>query len=580
MSVTTAIIDGLDLITDPYTIESYEFPPAVPNDDANSDMNAGSLPSPGDYTDPSFTLTVIVKGDTAQEVRESVATLTRRIAPGVMVTWAEDGCSALNTYVRIVQCSADSYFGTFARIVFTGTRDPFWHGPWYDLVSMAVPCWSSAQISGAASALTVSGEVDAQLVLRTCSPQATTWMGWGVKHAPASGYSPVDDYSGITGATYVGGAKSASGTLSTSYAVITGAPSLDMEANRGNHILCARVETNQAGTYYKGCSVASAEVGAAVSADLSPVASPSAQMRGVVLGRVRTPVVDMPYLDSQAGAAPSPVVIQQTSGDAYEFPHSNPAGNETMVYQTFVVSAGVRIASVAFKTDVSMDSVNVYLYSASSGTPVSQIRSLGNVDTPESAHVSTIECDVAISAGTYALVLECLGRKNAPYFFRNTDATSYPSGVGGHKNAAGVWTAGDGTDTSIDLYFQITTYAGQTLGISTPIKATASTGKANLDVVARIPADELAVVATRTAAAGEGMLYDASLEDVYVANSAGKTGSSMLGTSAMVYGKHHGLRPGVSNYLVIAADTPYNEAPSAIAVSGQYRERWIHLSRG
>ena len=130
----------------------------------------------------------------------------------------------------------------------------------------------------------------------------------------------------------------------------------------------------------------------------------------------------------------------------------------------------------------------------------------------------------------------------------------------------------DGTTLNHKVYHQDRiTYPG-----STPIVGASSTAASgSVDVVARVPADHLGVNLVRTAASGEGFVLEKG--QLYLADDEANIGSS-LAAYGSVFGIYDGPLPGVSNTLVVAADTG-TALPTTVQVWGSYIERWSDLQR-
>jgi hypothetical protein len=272
MAVTTYMLDGADLPT----VESYDLPTAKPTEAARADQRSGDTAGAADYADPPFTIVHIVSADTADDVKAAVEALTQRYIPGARLTWAEDDSPTLDTYLREVECADESYFGSWARVTFSGTRSPFWHGPWTALTPVSCYPWSYAAFTD-----TIGGEVEAELRLNVIGGQASNFIALGIG-AEDSIVGP-DTYSAV--------AQNISGTP----APVETYSGIGVPTKQAEYFLCANVKASNSATKFYPSSGSYPVVGASTEIVGSAVTVPAvaAAFRGMVLGTVQVPCTGM-----------------------------------------------------------------------------------------------------------------------------------------------------------------------------------------------------------------------------------------------------------------------------------------------
>lgn len=563
MPLSTLSVDGFDLLSNGVTCEKFDFPESVPTDDGRRAQQA--LEDTDSLEDAPWGMTLIVSGATAADVATLVTDITRRVKPGSQIALGVDDRPALNALVREVRTTGEEYYSKWARISFTGTRDGAWYSEWKSLTPVTVPLWGSADVTDA-----IDGDMPAQFAPTVISPLAATWLALGVKQAPMSGYDPTDDYSGTANAVAFGGQTTAATAVGSlpAYAAIGTAPTIDGNANRGSHILCARGVASSAATKLKAASKL-VSLSTVEAVNEVPATVGATTMRGVVVGDVRVPVVDTPDgAQVEAAWLPEAVQVSHTTGTVV----GPPTEAVNRAWQTFTLTQRTRVLGVTMRGYSSAQlggETYISITNVSDGLP----------DYPWIAHsvgyrgstLGDIYCpfDVVLEPGQYAI------ETPLDHLVRDT-AAGYAGGQGGYSaNLPGHgMVVGDGTDTSIDWYFKIHGQVAQEVGTTTPLYA-AGTGTLALDVVTRIPADDLAILATHAFAANQGFTYEPDMGLAYLANSVGVVGNSIR---AEVRGKHRGLAPNATNTLVAAGDVGAN-APGNITVGGKYRERWRRLSR-
>jgi len=540
MRVTTLICDGWDLLAAGLTaVEPTDFPIARPEEDVTD-------PGPADYKRPPFTLALLAPLSASSAIEKA----RRDINAGSELLVGFDGAPPRLGVLHSVR--VEDQKDTDQEIVLTlaGTRDPFWLDEWVP-VTVNVPLWGHADVD-----MEIRGDVEAEVSVKATCTDAAEFVALGCKHDPESSYSPTDDYTGATDANAYGGSRTIDVSVSTNTPLGT-APTLNAIGNRGIHMACARMK-NSASQSVKVSSAASS----AVYTDEPAVTFSQSALRGAVLGRVRIPIggvassmgggsawgEETETLYQNVGTSTSTANESQTytmlnKGRLVIALYCAPNATGTKRINVYNETKGIVYSDELFAAEVTTTSAGLVAFRAESPSPM--IHDAGDV--------LTISMNYSVSA-----------TKNPP----GTLGTIYYSSTS--QYAGGARTGGG------DLRFRVYEIPLVEFATTTPVKAS-GTGTANLDVVTRIPLDDWAVIVDRTAAAGDGFSFERG--DVFPVTVEGAIGTSILGTEAQVYGKRIGLRPGVTNRLVAAADTTPAAAPGTLTVLLVFRQRWLTLPR-
>lgn len=555
MYVTAAIVTppagtGLDLDSDPYRLLGDAFAPKLPdarlNDFGRSAQMAGAPKFEAHYDEPPWEISVGVDSPD----RASIDALTNAFAPGAVLTWGDE-TGVATTRITTVECAEHESWQGWTVLTFSGTRRPAWDTisyPFSGTVAWDDPVLVLPE---------VGGELCAKMSLLVIASSSVKTLSAAIKSAPASGYTVLDDYSGVAESPTIGGERT--GTAHTSgpnfFSFPQLAPTIDSRDNSGSHHLLARVWSDApAGSI----SFRAGNAAGGVTRWEPPVRLPvSGTWRVLPLASVDMPVVAFPALTMPSTGEP----IVQHEGEAKAFPSAS-------VWQTVTFAEAALLTSISFK---------VTNPTASTATFSAQIQRASG-DAPGEAWYSFWEQEVLagqtavliwalntpapIAMGT-ALAIRCTGSAGVQ-FWRTADDV-YPGGRGGY----GTETPGDGTDSTIDLWFEVGRAALSFFDASNPVQFQASqSGSTRLDAVCRVPADHGGFVVTSDGM--DGAVLDPDLRAVYPTDDTGAVvGGSLAGTMTPL-GTELAPAPGVENRLVVWGDAESYE------VSGLITERRIH----
>lgn len=572
--VHLCLIDTLDANSAPYTIlANYDLPDAVLSDDARGREGAGFESE--DYLPAPWTITWVIQSDDSGDAAEYLATLTRALVNGAKLTWADDGASLTSyTYLKSAECVGSERYGTWIRATFSGLRYPAWHGDTGTVLFTGAATSYTGALPLAVDLDTVpDGELRTALSIKALPSVASDFVAVGIKSSPAAGYAPIQDYAATTLA------------MTSSYATIGTPTSLDAAANRGDALVFARAKTDSAAasaTSWKAVSEVTTSFGTS-SADSDAYANAATgTYEHLSLGRVRIPAADISITnagDSEWLAETEE--ITQTSGTGVAVPSCVLSGTTHYVFgQSFTLTGARRFRGVSVeKTSTTASGAYVVCRLYSGSRPGVQLASrtetLGT-----SSGVKHYDMDVEIGAGTYCFTVDVYGLASAPSFKRDTTAP-YAGGDGFYRVSPSGYATGDGTDTTIDWYFKVHTQQLITFGTTVDIQAkcTESSKTATLGHLTLLPLDEGAAVAVGTFGASEGVLFDASSYDrqrhaTYHVDATNQG----VALDTEWYGARFGLKPGVSNRLIVEAGT--NNSTGNVTLTGTYIERFIHRMRG
>lgn len=543
--VIAASSGGVDLLTAPRTIMDFDLPPARLNDFGRAAQLAGANPYEGHYDDAAFTIQVKVEPCT----RADVETLVAGFRPGAGLSWTDTTGSG-TSYVRTAEVAADEDHGTFRLVTMSGTRSAAWETATQTFSGTVTGGWGTYDLPS------VGGELAAKMSLTLTCASAWTLAACGLKADPATGYDPTD--AAITAQALTQNADTAIGTAAT----------FDVAANRGQHMVVAK------STHTATASALKYQVGSDILTNTvwEPRVAAAASPMTAALGMVKVPSYDLPPNTAGAAYKAATGISQTTTGAVVTTPLNS--GNR-LVYQTFTLSARRRVASVSVKVTnaaATDKQVSITIRSLSGGgtpntTGVGGFPGGAVMAPPGTSVVTAIfPTDIVRDAGEYSFVASA---PSDVTFWRDA-AAPYAGGVGGHMTSAGVFTAGDGTDATIDWYFTVALQEELTFNAATPVRARCTeTGKtATVDALARIPADDGWFVVTGSFGAGTGVYVDPGLQTIYPVGSAGVTGIALTATTTMPVLPQP--IPNVANRLVIAGGT------GNVTVSGTITERRIN----
>jgi hypothetical protein len=451
-----------------------------------------------------------------------------------------------------------------ARLTLTVETDPYWRGPWSADITPTV-----AAVPGHFdTAATITGEVDALVRMRLIMADAGTLAAVGVKPAPASGYDYLDDYSGVADSNAHGGEKVASSALTGTLAAIGTAPNIDTNANRGRHLVIARLDNNatsQATVTYRAVQRTTGNA-IAVSTDVAEqaVTSPDTNLVGVELGDVMIPSGQVPDTSSDVLYGPPAVTDEQTTENA----------DTAMGYagQSVTLTEGEILAAVTLKTGtltaVGPALIRICAFDTDHAVWATMYASaLADTDifASNTEYSWTFNWTVPAS-GTYVIYVEPNTAALDTKWRRNT-AGGYAGGD--ELDASGYVVSGD------DLYFKVYCKSPVVFNSNTIIQAADSavaSKVAYLDYVQRVPVDYAAIVYRLGSYSAAPMLYwDGDTDTPYIADADG--------IGAAVYDKCEirtplRFRAGVVNRVVLA-NAEADEALAGATVVYAWRPRYL-----
>lgn len=420
------------------------------------------------------------------------------------------------------------------------------------------------------------GEVPALTAIKATAEQAITSLALGLRSQPPASFasSAVQDYSGTADANALGGEVKRLVT-STAWQVVATAPEVDTEDMRGRYVMWARRKWS-AGTTANTARASSDVTGSGIAVTTTVPATAQAMPFGVAasaaatflvgsLGEVSVPAAEVPSAQSTAGYGAEATLVDITTG-------TDKTLVSDWVAQTFVPTNAL---ISALKFNGAGGSFHLMTWeSGAPGTVLSSRMNTGTLYAGLSIPV-TPGATYCLRAGGYGSTVK-----------RDTSAPS-ATGTGYHSpDGSTGWTAGDGTDTTVDYGITVKTRPKLGFAAHTPVQAKATSGTPNFDLdnVALLPCDEayLAVTWAAATSAGQGVLVNemglrADESNVYLTDSSGGIGASLI---AQIDPRNPFLlRPG-TNSIVVHAATPGGAAPGAVTVSGSYRPRYLTLSKG
>jgi len=565
--ISTALIDGFDCLSNGSTVKAFDFPTASISQAGLDLQAAGKTVPASELLDAPWSLTLLLSAASASALATAMTAMVLRFHQGAVLTIAEDGGLPCSSAIRTVQPPRKTLNGTWGLLSIMGDRVGAWDGKTVLIASAASPL--PVNLFGTADLdSTPDGELDARAELFVSPAEATNNLALGMKHDPTvtgvatTEYHPCADYgaAGTSDATAVGGYRTTDATLSTDPTSPTAlgnagtTDSLDVNANRGEHLAFARVRSDDATALFYAQSKVTPEVGSAIAETEQGVTIGVANaLKTLNLGRIRIPVQDVPDLSrgGNSGSYAAEVAQNENLTGA-----STATGHQT---QTLTVTTTGLLAAVFVKMKETGGYAKVVLSRGG--------QQIGGVTY------------VAVPTSTAALTR--VGIVNAPAVTVGDVVTVdiYPDGqtLTCNYNSSDAAYSGGARTGGGDLYFKTHIAPLITFGCTTPVLGSCAGSKhGSLDAVARIPLDDFAIVTNRVAAAGEGFRYNAAAGSIWLAN-ATKTGAT-LAASAYKAGRYEGPAPGVVNRFVAAGDTG-TVLPTHVYIWGSYVERWIDRQR-
>jgi len=454
----------------------------------------------------------------------------------------------------------------------------------YDLVTD--PYWYGAEVDASGYTLddipaqfvfeNIPGEVPALTRLKfTCDDDlpAAGFMAIGLRSfdasGDASGYDCIDDYSGAADANALGGAESATLTMTTAWQDIATPPDIDTAANEGRYAIFARVEcsaataTVDATTDYRAVSTVTGNaIAVSTSSNGDTVDAALGTGEGFEvkpLGELNIPAGAIPDVATGSGWGDETAFITQATADA------TAALTTSWATQSLTLTGGDKLHSIILTAGESSDydKILAWLTSGAGGTGT-----LYGVGYREGGFVSGEAFTLSFGSstplpatGTYYLNIRVL---SGTFSLKRSSASTY---------AGGAW--GEGGDLTMTVYTQVA--LGFNSKVAVQATSTKSSKTAQVDYLVRVPTDEGYACIVRDFAAAEGAMFDESSplphkHNIYLVDADG-IGPSLLAQATEWRGSLM-LRPGYNVYTV-AAYTPVAAAPGGGTAWAWYRPRYL-----
>jgi hypothetical protein len=505
VNLTTLSIGGIDLMTSPYSVKSYDFPESRLTAHGASQQLAGVLPLEEHYGDAPWEVVLIVDGiDT-----DDVDSLFDDIYPGVDIIISEGDGQSSST-VRSVQLAGREVFREdFQLVTLSGSRAPAWRGADTVFSVTIAGGWGTAELPE------VDGSLGAPISLTAITDEPDTLLALGV--CP-KGTADQDLYEAA------GSAVTLSGTSADLKAAFD---DLDVEENRGSYYIVAQL-ANTATAANKIAYTARSTI-TSQSVYEPPVANVAfGATETLNLGRVSIPSYHLP-MEVQDGftLGAATYVNTYTGGTATSL------NTDTAVWQSFTLAARSYVSAVHFAYTSSglltAESLYAGIYATSGGKPsgTALIISSSLVNgRPSGATSAAFSFGIDLAAGTYAFKTFTVGVKVVPevdYIF--VTGSSYSGGqFGVGSQTYDEYHGGTNTaDLSAQVYYSpIISFDAQT-----PVAATCSESSktATLANMCRLPADYGAVIASGTFADNTG--FALRPEGVFPATADGTSGTAL-----------------------------------------------------
>lgn len=463
-----------------------------------------------------------------------------------------------------------------AYLTLTFETTPTWDGAWSAEVTPTVDA-----VPGHFDVTGVTGELDAQLTMRIIPTRNGRGLFVGVKPDPAAGYDYCDDYSGTADANALTTAKATLSATATPTAVGT-APTIDTNANRGRHLVLARMDTTSTTAANNTAKVRVTTTGNAIAAstsvDEAAVAFPTGtDLYGFELGsNVSIPAGAVPNVATGSGWGASGVVGSQATTDGTLVGQTG-AGYYTQGFGTLItLAAETQIETLSFW--LKHPSASIFWYncvykiegvtdSLPNGTvhaSVSALIGLNDVLTEKSVPFGA---PVTLPAGTYSIGIYF----TAGYASDKVTVASNSAGTGAWRSDAdtGYFVITNGYDLKYSV-------SGKTqLGFNTtmPILAacTESSKTIGLDYAQRVPVDYSAIAYRPSASGSLGLYYDAETDTPYIADADG-IGPALY--DKVEIRRPLRLKPGVTNRVVLGM-LQNDDAVAGATVVYKWRPRYL-----
>ena len=575
--------------SDSYDVITFDTgTPALKSDVADA-LAAGERVADGDWHEPcERALTIACKGATDEAAEASANALVALMRKhGTVLEVA--GSEALSTTIRSVGVQPRTWDATTliereqGYIVYDVelVTDPYWYGAEVDASG-----YTLTAVPSTVAFASIPGEVPALTRLKfTCADDlaATGFLAIGLRsfdtEADASGYDAIDDYSGAADGNALGGAESATLTMTGTWQNIATPPNIDTAANEGRHAVFARVEcsaataTVDATTDYRYASVVTGSDGSIGTAPAYGDTTDASLGTGegfevVYLGEANVPAGAVPDVATGSGWSTESVIIDNSTDGGTRTLAAADLGTtwSLRVQQTF--PSVVRLTKYEFTVDAAPT------LHPDSGSYVEFLNAVGSV-------LARVSHTFVAGLNTVTPPTPLEGVVAAKFSCNSTQ--DFDIGVAYNHNvyANGALTAlafGGGGDivSGDDLTFKV--YGQTQLGFVCEVEVNAlnaGAGTVKHDTDCLIPIDEYAcIIAADLGTANRGALID-STGDAPIAYMTDTSGNFAAIDQATV--THYGsalVWPGDTTYVAVDAET-LDGAPGGSDLIFRYRPTYL-----
>lgn len=521
----TCALDTLDLGSglNGITLETADLPSAKLTDFGRSAQRAGARPVEAHYAEAPYLLTLALRD---ADVDSLIADVTDAAHVGARLTFGVTTvrwCPVTSAEVEVV----DKDDG-WAKLSVFGFRAPAWRGGPETVVAYTGTVtggwgWVDIDLS------TLAGDMGAEVSMRATCASASTMIAVGVVPSPGANHDPLDDYSGVADGTAVGGAWSAaSGSLTATYQDVASAPSVDVEANRGESLVVARLKHTAVTPGNVRYLIANTAPGG--TSLTPPVAATAATntAEAVVFGVLRLPAFETPGLNA-INTSGSVRTWNGTPETPYGVPRQ--ADGKVRFAQTFTAPATGDVTGIRVDNASDCDIISAKIYATSAGVPttvVGDLSAAGNLNA-QSGFLRA-RTPVHVTSGTvYAVVLVASDgvKYLATMAIRTSPTSAYSGGQAFVRNAGDTaWVQGDGTNANTDWTLTVEFVTTKSTTNTVQASCSESTKTASLDALVRIPAS-CYLLARGTFGAGAGAVYDPGTRAAYLGDANGITGAML-----------------------------------------------------
>ena len=428
--------------------------------------------------------------------------LNAELAPGSTLTVINDGTARVTRVIGMTV--AEHVFGEMTELLYTLECDPYWDG------TRASAVLDVTDNNAGVLSATIPGDAPARAEHLMVGRQASALLAFGIFHEPGEDYDPHADVNGTATTGALSGQATVDNSGNATYADIANA-TFDTFAHEGDALAIVRAKVASGSANLR--AVYSAAGGGSLTADEATDATSASALTTTlkehVFGPKRYPPSALPMASgSDIGLGTEATLFSATTGTDY-----TGAANREFA-QTFTLSARTLITEVIIKAAVSTGAwAHVHIKDTVAGVPVdTNDRYIGQIENTGAAAVVSLGGNgYVLNPGTYAVSVTVASSAYNLVIAR--DAAAGASGGVGYTRAtsgAGAWSAGDGSDSTVDYYLvvkgqTITTYAS---GIT--VQASGTGQAVSVDTVTLMPVSGGAFLETTALSAGQGVAVQAT----------------------------------------------------------------------